>query len=207
MRHNFSLMLEGDIDAHTDELYEAGLDDAMLGETNGIPYAEFDREAPTRLEAIASAIGQVRSVPGVDVVRVEPEEYMTATEIAQRTGKSREAIRLLATGQRGRGDFPRPFLRLRDRSPLWRWSEIAAWSSSDPEVQADAAAIGALNAHLEVERLSRLLPEREVDILRSMSIDVTVSHRDIDDALEHIEQARERLLARKRATTADPWSA
>jgi predicted DNA-binding transcriptional regulator AlpA len=199
IEHNFSLMLEGDVDAHADELYEAGLDDAMLGETNGIPYVEFDREAPTRLEAIVSAIRQVRSVRGVDVVRVEPEEYLTAAEIARRTGKSREAIRLLATGQRGDGAFPRPFLRLRDRSPLWRWSEITAWTSSDPEIQADAAAIGALNAHLEISRLSRLLPAREVAILRGMSIDVNLSRPDIDDALEHIEQAREKLLARKRA--------
>jgi len=125
---------------------------------------------------------------------------LTAAEIALRTGKSREAIRLLASGQRGRGDFPRPALRLRDRSPLWRWTEIAAWTSADPAVQADAAAIGALNAHLEITRLSRLLPEREVHILRSMSIDLNLSRRDIDDALEHIEQARERLLARQRAT-------
>jgi predicted DNA-binding transcriptional regulator AlpA len=200
--HNFSLMLEGDIDAHADELYEAGLADAILGETNGIPYAEFDREAPTRLEAIVSAIRDVRSVSGVQVVRVEPEEYLTASEIAQRTGKSREAIRLLASGQRGRGTFPRPFLRLRDRSPLWRWSEIAAWTSSDPDVQIDAAAIGALNAQLEIDRLSRRIPEREMNLLGSMSIAVSDSPQEIDDALEHIELARDRLLTRKRRSAA-----
>jgi len=194
--HNFTLILEGDVDGHADELYEAGLDDALLGEVNGIPYAEFDREAPDLLQAIASAIAQVRSMPDLDVIRVEPEEYLTQAEIAQRTGKSREAIRLLATGQRGRGDFPRPSLRQRDRSPLWRWSEIIAWTSSDPVARATAAALGALNAQLEYARLVRSLPDEQAEILSELTTTMSPSDRDIEDALRHMDQARARLNAR-----------
>jgi predicted DNA-binding transcriptional regulator AlpA len=181
--YNFTLILDGDVEDHVDELFDAGLDDALLGETNGIAYAEFDREAPSLLEAITEAIGQVRSVPGIAVSRVEPEDYVTAAEIASQTGKSREAIRLLAAGKRGSGSFPRPYLRVRNRSPLWRRSEILAWTSSDPETQADAAAIGLLNAQLEIERLSHTIPKRQLAILQALQTSGPATAREVSEIL------------------------
>jgi predicted DNA-binding transcriptional regulator AlpA len=207
--HNFTLMLDGDVESHIDGLYEAGLDDALLGETNGIAYAAFDRDAPSLLEAIVDAIGQVHSVPGIEVIRVEPEDYLTAAEIASHTGKSREAIRLLAAGKRGSGNFPRPALRMRNRSPLWRWSEILAWTSSDPDRQADAAAIGLLNAQLEVERVSRTIPERQLAILQALQsapasageLSQVLPRLDVDGLMRSLEDALEKVRA---ATTDRP---
>jgi len=160
--HNFTVVLSGDVDAHIDELYEAGLDDATIGETNGIPYAEFDREAPTRVQAIMSALNDIRKVKDVYPVRIEPEELVTAAEIAERIGKSREAIRLLASGQRGRGDFPRPVSHLRFRNPLWRLPDVLAWTSSDPGEVEQSRILAYVNARLQTEHLRRELRGAEV---------------------------------------------
>ena len=49
-----------------DALYGAGCTDASIGRRT----VEFDREAPTRWDAIQSAIRDVTAVPGVRVIDV-----------------------------------------------------------------------------------------------------------------------------------------
>ena len=111
-----------------DALFEAGCDDAAVGEHRGTVYLEFDREAPSFLHAVLSAIGDVHSVPGAVVSHVEPDEHVTATEIADRIGRSRENVRQLAEGMRGPGGFPAPVSGASGRrTRFWRWSEVADW--------------------------------------------------------------------------------
>ena len=50
-----------------DALYEAGCGDATIGHST----LDFARAAPTRDEALCSAMRDVESVPGVSVLRVE----------------------------------------------------------------------------------------------------------------------------------------
>ena len=70
--HHFVLVTEG-IDllewATLDALYEAGCGDATVGHHT----LEFDRAAPTRDQALCSALRDVESVPGVRVLRIEFE--------------------------------------------------------------------------------------------------------------------------------------
>ena len=70
--HEFSLILTGSLEAEAtlDALFEAGCDDATFGQVDGVSYADFVREAPSFAEAEHSAIEQVKSVPGLRVVRV-----------------------------------------------------------------------------------------------------------------------------------------
>ena len=122
--HTFTLIVSGFSElTHLveDAIFEAGCDDALLGVRNGVAFLEFDREASSPREAVLSAIRQVESV-GFRVVRVEPDEWVSATEIAERTKRSRESIRLLAAGRRGPGNFPPPLAGARRRMRLWRWS-------------------------------------------------------------------------------------
>ena len=67
--HHFVLVTDGS-DLLDDEvleaLYEAGCTDASIGHR----VVEFDRAAPTRWDAIRSAIRDVTEVPGVRVVDV-----------------------------------------------------------------------------------------------------------------------------------------
>lgn len=154
--HEFTLVLAGDLDddAVLDALFEAGCDDATFGRVDGVGYADFVREAPSFGDAVRSALEAVESVPGVRVVRVEPDDLVTMSEVAERLGRSRESVRLLVTGARGRGDFPPPVSHLKARTRLWRWSEVAAWArrhdqSVDPRA---ASTIAAINAALILRR-------------------------------------------------------
>ena len=91
--HNFMLILDGQIDeATSDLLFEAGLDDAAITAFDGHPALDADREAPTLLDAITSAVTQAESVADIHVVRVEGEELVSQADIAERTGRSRQAV-------------------------------------------------------------------------------------------------------------------
>jgi predicted DNA-binding transcriptional regulator AlpA len=160
--YEFTLVVQGALDdAAVDALFEAGCDDATLGEVDGVAYADFIRQAPSLGEALRSALEQVESVPGVRVVRVEPDDLVTMSEIAQRLGRSRESVRLLVAGERGPGGFPSPVSHLKARTRLWRWSEVAAWARRhDQPIDLDGAtAIAALNAALTLRTtLAELAP-------------------------------------------------
>jgi hypothetical protein len=163
-RHRFTLVLSGKTELSQrlqDAIYRAGCDDALLGERDGILFLDFDRAAASFRAAVLSAIADVQSAnAGVDVARVEPDDLVTAAEIARRTGRSRESIRQLATGARGPGRFPAPFANLTARSPIWRWTAVRDWLSAHA-LGGDAAhslatdddrTIAALNAALELRR-------------------------------------------------------
>lgn len=116
-------------DDQLDSLFEAGCDDALFGRTAGVAYADFVREATTFPEAVMSAIRAIeQAIPRVRISRVEPDDYVTLTDISKRMGWSREYVRLLVLGKRGTGFFPPPLTRLgNNRNRIWRWSEVSRW--------------------------------------------------------------------------------
>lgn len=57
--HGFTLVIEGDVEAKIDDLFEAGCSDALFRSVDGVHHADFDREAPTLDEAVASAVADV----------------------------------------------------------------------------------------------------------------------------------------------------
>jgi predicted DNA-binding transcriptional regulator AlpA len=125
----FTLILAGVseiCDALQDALFEAGCDDALLGCRDGVVFLDFDREASSFREAALSAIADAQKV-GCEVARIEPDELVTASQIAQRIHRSRENVRQFILGTRGPGAFPPPVAGLKGRSPLWRWAEVADW--------------------------------------------------------------------------------
>jgi len=52
----------------------------------------FDIEAGTFADAVLQAIDQIEQVPGLNVVRVEPDQLVWASEIADRVGRARQSI-------------------------------------------------------------------------------------------------------------------
>lgn len=160
--YEFTLILEGTdalADEAADALFEAGCADATFGEVDGCQYADFTRRARSLAEAIGSAKRAIESaVPGIRVIRVEPEDLVTAADIAERTGRSRESVRLLIAGARGPGGFPPPVSHLKSRGRIWKWVDVARWFSDQlgetfPSTR-EADFIAALNGALEVRRLS-----------------------------------------------------
>lgn len=163
---SFTLVIQGDVDEHLEDLFEAGCDDATFGSVDGVQYADFDRTSPNLAQAVASAITAIETVPGLRVLRVEPDDLVTATEIAQRLGRSREGVRLLISGERGRGDFPAPVSHLRSRNRLWRWSDVVAWESKSTRSELSSARlVAALNAALELRNRMAELSKRDRDLI------------------------------------------
>lgn len=149
----FTLVVDGPVedDQIIDKLYEAGCSDATIGSVDGVGFVDFHREAASFSGAVLSATEDVESVPGLSVLRIEPDDLVTMAEIAERLGRTRESVRLLISGRRGKGDFPAPISHLRSRSRLWRWSEVAEWADiGTPEDQQRARFIASLNAALEL---------------------------------------------------------
>jgi hypothetical protein len=167
--HSFILIIHGaDVldERYADALYEAGCSDAMFGEREGVQYADFDREAPSFADAVGSAIAAIESaVPGAMVVRVEPDDLISLTGIAQRTGRTKESVRLLAAGERGPGGFPAPASWISGRQKIWRWADVAAWFTEALSEQvaggASSAFTAALNGALETRWRAPQVSERD----------------------------------------------
>ena len=161
--YQFTLIVEGpDLQAGhlVDALYEAGCDDALVGSADGVQYLDFDREASSMEEAILSAVADVERLDGVQVARIADAGLMSMADIAARTGRTRESVRLLIAGERGPGGFPSPVTDPRSRYRLWRWSEVERWFMSyvgDQPVHADDHVVAAINAGFELRRHGRYI--------------------------------------------------
>jgi hypothetical protein len=185
--HSFTLFLSGpDVldDEQFDALYEAGCDDALFGARDGAQYGAFDREADSFSEALASAIEDVTSaVPGLQVVRIEPDELVTMAAIAKRSGLSREYIRLLSTNERGPGGFPAPVTYADHKTRLWHWPDVAHWLAEHEraKVEVDAHAadlVAAMNAAFDLREHARHLHDKHDLALVAQALgEDTLSHR------------------------------
>ena len=92
-------------DDFEDRFFEAGCDDASISVVKGTVVLSFSRGAKNFLHALVSAIKDVRAA-GVMIVRVEPDTFVSMSDIAERIGMTRQAVSLLIQGERGPGGFP-----------------------------------------------------------------------------------------------------
>lgn len=130
---DFSLICSG-IDDWTDEVVETvclKAHDAAFAKSNGVLYADLERESTSAADAIAGALEDLEAAwPGLLVSHVEPDDLVTMADIAERIDCSREAVRLWVNGQRGGGHFPLPSHNALGRSRLWRWLDVVEWMRS-----------------------------------------------------------------------------
>ena len=171
---HFTLIVDGpDLQdrALIDALFEAGCDDATIGCSDGVQYVDFDREAEDFNDAILSAVDDLEKLDGVQVVRIADAGLASLADIAVRVGRTRESVRLLASGARGPGGFPKPVTDLRNRYRLWRWTEVAHWFTERlgecPEVAEDELTT-AYNAALEFRYHGRPLAPSHPITLREL---------------------------------------
>jgi len=140
-------------------LFEAGCDDATVGSSDGVQYVDFDREADALDDAILSAVDDLETLQGVEVVRIADAGLASLADIAARAGRTRESVRLLVNGTRGPGNFPKPVTDPRNRYRLWRWSEVASWFKEylgESPAVADDELTAMYNAALEIRHGRRL---------------------------------------------------
>jgi predicted DNA-binding transcriptional regulator AlpA len=125
----FRLILDGPELSEDDveRLYEWGCGDASVDVANDVQVLNFDRDSASLVAGIVTAIRNVESALSRNrVARVTQEEFVTMALIAERTGRSREGIRLLIEGSRGPGDFPAP-RQLDATRRVWLWSDVDRW--------------------------------------------------------------------------------
>jgi predicted DNA-binding transcriptional regulator AlpA len=144
--------LDPEAEDFADRFYDAGCDDATISFQKGHIIADFAREADSIVEAIVSAVRNVEKA-GAHVDRVEPDPLVSLSEIASRTGFTRSAIGYYSKGERGKGDFPSPIVRVTSDSPLWEWSSVAKWLFQNEklsrEMALEAEAVRAANAAIQ----------------------------------------------------------
>lgn len=203
--YNFTLILDGpnvlDDEGALDRLYDNGSDDASIGqramgsnyEESPVQIAEFDREDETFSSAVISAIRDVeRAGVGLTVHRVEPDDLVTASVIADRTDRTRESVRLLISGDRGPGGFPAPLAWVDAKTRLWRWSDVERWFAErlgeTPTLGGAAQFIGILNAMLEARTQMTALSEIAA-ISREQSAHFEVSGEDLQEPQELIGES------------------
>ena len=113
---------------HVEALGEAGCDDALIGiGIKGRIAFEFCREAESALDAMTSAIKDVRGViPDATLIEATPD-LVGLTDIAEAFGVTRQAIRKLV--QVRVYDFPLP---VHEGNPsLWHLAPVLTWAESN----------------------------------------------------------------------------
>jgi hypothetical protein len=163
--YDVTLLVAGVDEERLDDIYEAtdGAANVEVGD-RWTSTVGFDIEADTFADAVLQAIDQTEEVPGLTVIRVEPDQLVWASEIADRIGRTRQSVDLLVKGQRGPGGFPAP-VSGNVRNPLWRWADVEAWFAAYEHREIDTerpAVIGAINGALEARRNLHVQPNPEL---------------------------------------------
>lgn len=131
MEYSFTLRYQlsqddNDPDALVERLYEAGCDDAIVGTgVAGRIAVAFDRDAESAMDAIMSALADVkRSLPSAMLIEAAPD-LVGLTDIADALGMSRQNMRKLMVGHAE--SFPAPVHE--GASSLWHLREVLLWLS------------------------------------------------------------------------------
>jgi hypothetical protein len=138
LSHQFDLVIPHAIsDDEMDALFDTGCDDASPEIDTSSTTLHFDRASTSLGAAIVSAVLDVEGA-GLRVAGVGAPDLVDLPEVAARTGRTRESVRLLALGRRGPGGFP-PI----DHG-FYSWAEVRAWFAGYDPVSVgspDAAAL------------------------------------------------------------------
>lgn len=93
--------------------------------------------------------------PTLTPVRVD-QDLVSIPDVAERTGRSRESIRLLVEGKRGPGTFPSPVGIVGTGTRVWPWAVVVEWFATE---------------------LGHDLGERGVDPVSAAAVDVDLAAR------------------------------
>jgi hypothetical protein len=144
-------------------IYERIDDSSLMGpDEDGSFLLECDRRSSNLPRALGATVAELlQTLPGATILRVEEDDIATMADLAKRSGRTPESIRLLVSGKRGPGGFPPAAGRLDARTKVWRWADAAEWFAQalgEPlPGTSDSAFLQAFNDALEIRRLARHL--------------------------------------------------
>lgn len=202
----FAFVVDGfdiEVDAELDALYQK-FEDFSASRTAGKTKLSFVIEAQNAIAALNWTVDQLRDILPNVRVRYLDDDLVGGPDIAARTSRTPESIRLLANGARGSGGFPNPVGVLRGGMKIWKWAEVCQWfknrgqdySNSSEFIDWDSAAVfHALLAHRYVDR-DTTFGQREYfdDQVTGVSVWCLSYAQSIQDAVTRIEH-RESLTS------------
>src|ERR1700728_1469574 len=114
---------DADVDALVERLGEAGCNDALVGVgVQGRIALDFTRNASSALEALSSAIKDVRkATPGAQLIEVGPD-LVGLTDVAEMVSVTRQNMQKLMTTH---FDFPSPVYT--GPIQLWHLGDLLSW--------------------------------------------------------------------------------
>lgn len=165
---HFALVVDRIDDSAKEALFERCGDFAIEGHRGRDPVTiTFERDAPSLIDAVLSAVRDLDAV-GLAATRIQDDaDLVTLAVIADRVGRSREAVRLWSVGRTGPGGFPRP-VNSKISTSLYRWSEVVPWLRERmgmpiPDAEPTLAAVNlALQLRAMAPRVSRM------DVIRAL---------------------------------------
>lgn len=122
--HEFTFVLDHRLSEDELDTVLQRTDDVTVEREHDRTLLGFDRGAETLAQALVSALQDVEAA-GLRVGSVRSEDLVTPREIAARTNRSYESVRLLAAGQRGPGGFPGPMQSA--GWTLYSWAQVRPW--------------------------------------------------------------------------------
>jgi predicted DNA-binding transcriptional regulator AlpA len=159
---------EGEIDSVIERLGAFGCDDALVGTgIAGKVALEFIREAPSALEAIRSALENVRdALPGAKLIEVAPD-FVGLTDVADTVGVSRQNMRKLWLNPAN--EFPSPVHE--GSSAIWHLHHVLTWfarrKNDKYHIESSAIEVAGVAMQINLARqATQALPEIQNAVLQ-----------------------------------------
>lgn len=146
-----------DPEQFVDALYESGCDDASVGiGQQGRIALNFIRQSESALDAILSAISDVKkAIPGVKLIEATPD-LVGLTDIADILGFSRQNMRKIAV--KNKSAFPAP---VHDGTvSLWHLFKVLKWFKASKAYNIEDSLIEVSRTNMQVNFASQM---RDID--------------------------------------------
>jgi hypothetical protein len=160
-----------DLEGAAEALYARCGDGQLAADERGGTIV-FSREARNALMAILTAIDDSERA-GLLVTGVM-EDLVTVEDIAEKTGRTGQAVGHWITGERGPGGFPAPVFHRGSRINVYSWAAVSRWLSEaglgriDAVAAEAAAAAAAVGVLLSARRVLRSATSTQRDALAKL---------------------------------------
>ncbi|WP_235732611.1 hypothetical protein [Mycolicibacterium septicum] len=122
--YEFTLIVDHDPTEYSDELFEVAEGQLIPEGGAGDNLVHVYSGADSFTAAVIQAIHEIESV-GLAVVGIASDDLVSLKDVAGRTERTYESMRLLAAGKRGPGGFPAPMST--GQWSLYSWAEVSTW--------------------------------------------------------------------------------
>jgi hypothetical protein len=128
MEYEFLLVVDG-VSVDDDRVVAdiTGIFDGLLSWNRGLHRLAVSSEGADAMEALQRFLRKVTAaIPALRILRLDPD-LVGISDIAERTGHSRQNVQQWVTGERNAGrPFPPPE-GTAGRSLVWRWADVNGW--------------------------------------------------------------------------------